>query len=150
MKASISLVVKNETVRLGGVLDAFVHLHVFKPLKARKFVVSLICEEVQLQSTAHYLKTPAILFLYQDQEAFNELLPARIVRFEEEKELEGQVEFAPGDQRDYELQFAIPGDAPPTSAEREVYHHWFLKATLDKPHSLDVNQFQPVNVLPRE
>ncbi|MHA1731728.1 MAG: hypothetical protein ACTSU5_07275 [Promethearchaeota archaeon] len=147
MKASISIVVRSDEVRVGDVVPVFVHLHVFKPIKFRKFTLKLVCEEVLPTPSSTY-KPPALLFLYHEQEQFENIIPTRAVLFEKVFELEGEGALGADEERNYDISVEIPADAPPTSIEEERYIHWYLKATLDKPLSIDINAFLALDVLP--
>ncbi len=152
MKASISIVVRKDAVQIGDKIPVFVHLHVFKPIKFRNFTLRLVCEDVTPTSmSTEYMRPPTLLFLYNDSEAFHEIMPGRVIRFEKEIQLEGEGSLEPDAEKNYEVEFQLPDDESLTTViTDDFYRHWYFKATIDKPHAFDIHQLHAINVLPKE
>lgn len=149
MKASISIVVRDEEVHAGDTIDVFVHLHVFKTIKIREFRLELRCEEYTTRGET-YLEPQPMLFMFNNRSMFQDLMPRTITRYEKTYKLEDERGFMPDDEKNYNVDILIPKNVGPSVVEGTFYRQWFLKATLDKPHALDINSHLAVNVLPPE
>ncbi|MFA4983112.1 MAG: hypothetical protein WC588_02740 [Candidatus Micrarchaeia archaeon] len=128
----------------GSAVKVTVRLRLGKRTKARGIYVRLACRERKL------VKTSVVMDRYdhdRDREMsipYSSHMETRTeertrVFFEQEKKICGEGEFLEGD---YEVSFALPKNAPPTSHEfghDNLIHIWKVSAKLDVPFALDWN-----------
>jgi hypothetical protein len=135
----------------GSTIIAKISLSLPKPTKARGIFATLVCSERSREKVTkvidqydfareHELGVPRTTELRTEvQERSRE-------RYRQEKQVAGEGTFQSGE---YQVQFQLPEDAPPTSREfghDNKIHIWTLSVKLDIPLALDANNSKEIFV----